>query len=308
MSQPSQQDEILARRAGGPRPASSRSSRRSPASARAQIVRKRFLGHSGAIIALGRARSSSCWPSPPWAYLGFIPGWWKYNSRRSTRRLNGGAPTLAVAARLGRPSLRPGPDRPRPLRHDHARHPAVHHRHGRDRPHRRPDRRRGRRPLRLLPRLDRSRPDAPHRRHHHLPASAPRRDASAARSGSWAPGACARHPRPRSAGPGARPPDARRIPLACANASSSTPHGSPGREQRPDHLQAHPAQRRRRADREHHADHVRRDPHRDGPELPRRRRQGPGHVAGLLISQNQEAFATRPWLFWFPGLFIVRSA
>lgn len=26
---------------------------------------------------------------------------------------------------------------------------------------------------------------------------------------------------------------------------------------------------------------------------------------GLLISQNQEAFSTRPWLFWFPGLFIV---
>lgn len=26
---------------------------------------------------------------------------------------------------------------------------------------------------------------------------------------------------------------------------------------------------------------------------------------GSLISDNQEAFTTRPWLFWFPGLFIV---
>ncbi|WP_423181930.1 ABC transporter permease [Arthrobacter sp. NyZ413] len=26
---------------------------------------------------------------------------------------------------------------------------------------------------------------------------------------------------------------------------------------------------------------------------------------GLLVAQNQEAFATRPWLFWFPGLFII---
>lgn len=26
---------------------------------------------------------------------------------------------------------------------------------------------------------------------------------------------------------------------------------------------------------------------------------------GSLISDNQEAFSTRPWLFWFPGLFIV---
>lgn len=26
---------------------------------------------------------------------------------------------------------------------------------------------------------------------------------------------------------------------------------------------------------------------------------------GSLISDNQEAFSTRPWLFWFPGLFII---
>jgi peptide/nickel transport system permease protein len=29
---------------------------------------------------------------------------------------------------------------------------------------------------------------------------------------------------------------------------------------------------------------------------------------GLLISQYQESFTTRPWLFWYPGLFIVAIA
>ncbi|MEB7448370.1 ABC transporter permease [Arthrobacter koreensis] len=33
--------------------------------------------------------------------------------------------------------------------------------------------------------------------------------------------------------------------------------------------------------------------------------QAPDTSLGLLISQNQEAFQTRPWLFWWPGLFIV---
>ena len=33
--------------------------------------------------------------------------------------------------------------------------------------------------------------------------------------------------------------------------------------------------------------------------------KSPDTSLGLLISQNQEAFSTRPWLFWFPGLFIV---
>jgi len=26
---------------------------------------------------------------------------------------------------------------------------------------------------------------------------------------------------------------------------------------------------------------------------------------GLLISNYQDAFTTRPWLFWYPGLFII---
>ena len=26
---------------------------------------------------------------------------------------------------------------------------------------------------------------------------------------------------------------------------------------------------------------------------------------GLLISQYQDSFTTRPWLFWYPGIFII---
>ena len=33
--------------------------------------------------------------------------------------------------------------------------------------------------------------------------------------------------------------------------------------------------------------------------------KAPDTSLGLLISQNQQAFSTRPWLFWFPGMFIV---
>ena len=33
--------------------------------------------------------------------------------------------------------------------------------------------------------------------------------------------------------------------------------------------------------------------------------QAPDTSLGKLISANQAAFSTRPWLFWFPGLFIV---
>jgi len=29
---------------------------------------------------------------------------------------------------------------------------------------------------------------------------------------------------------------------------------------------------------------------------------------GLLISKYQDSFTTRPWLFWYPGLFIITIA
>ena len=36
--------------------------------------------------------------------------------------------------------------------------------------------------------------------------------------------------------------------------------------------------------------------------------QAPDTSLGLIISNNQEAFQTRPWLFWWPGLFIITIA
>ena len=36
--------------------------------------------------------------------------------------------------------------------------------------------------------------------------------------------------------------------------------------------------------------------------------RAPESSLGLLISQNQEAMDTRPWLFWWPGLFILTIA
>ena len=170
MSQPSQQDEIMAEEAGQRRqlPASSRSEARGLS--QGQIVRKRFLGHTGAIVGLAVFAIIFVMAFTSVGYAG-IPGWWKYTHEDVSPLVNDGAPDcIAVAAGLGRAPLRPGPDRPRPVRHDHARRPAVHHHHGRDRPDRRPDRRGGRCAVRLLPRLDRGRPDAPHRRHHHHPA------------------------------------------------------------------------------------------------------------------------------------------
>ena len=36
--------------------------------------------------------------------------------------------------------------------------------------------------------------------------------------------------------------------------------------------------------------------------------QSPDTSLGKIISENQSAFATRPWLFWWPGLFIIAIA
>ena len=36
--------------------------------------------------------------------------------------------------------------------------------------------------------------------------------------------------------------------------------------------------------------------------------QAPDTSLGVIISQNQAAFATRPWLFWWPGVFIIAIA
>jgi peptide/nickel transport system permease protein len=36
--------------------------------------------------------------------------------------------------------------------------------------------------------------------------------------------------------------------------------------------------------------------------------QSPDTSLGLLISTYETAFSTRPWLFWWPGLFIITIA
>ena len=71
---------------------------------------------------------------------------------------------------------------------------------------------------------------------------------------------------------------------------------------------AHPAQRGGRADREHLAHDGGRHPARSRSELSGIRHQPAGRLARPeLLSQYQAAFDTRPWLFWWPGLFISRS-
>jgi peptide/nickel transport system permease protein len=36
--------------------------------------------------------------------------------------------------------------------------------------------------------------------------------------------------------------------------------------------------------------------------------RSPDTSLGLIVSENQTAFSTRPWLFWYPGLFILLIA
>ena len=36
--------------------------------------------------------------------------------------------------------------------------------------------------------------------------------------------------------------------------------------------------------------------------------QAPDTSLGKIIAENQSAFATRPWLFWWPGVFIISIA
>ena len=51
------------------------------------------------------------------------------------------------------------------------------------------------------------------------------------------------------------------------------------------------------------------DPGRDGAVLRRLRRPAaPDTSLGLLVSNAQTAVDTRPWLFYFPGLFIILIA
>ena len=54
-------------------------------------------------------------------------------------------------------------------------------------------------------------------------------------------------------------------------------------------------------------------PHGDGRNVDEQSDLGFGVVApdvslGLLISQYESSFTTRPWLFWWPGFFIISIA
>ncbi len=79
-----------------------------------------------------------------------------------------------------------------------------------------------------------------------------------------------------------------------------------GRHRPSDHVQAHPAERHGRRHRQRDPADVGLGRARGGAELPRIRHHARRTSrSGLLISQNQAAFNTRPWLFWWPGLFII---
>jgi peptide/nickel transport system permease protein len=184
MSQPSQQDEIMAEEASlrGQEAAGIEPVSEARGLSQGQIVRKRFLGHSGAIVGLAVFAIIFVMAFTSVGYAG-IPGWWKYTHEAVSPLVNDGTPTASLW----------------PLAWGE--HPFGQDRIGRD--------------LfamtmrgaqqsitimvvigliagligvvvgALLPGLDGSRPDEAHRRHHHRPGPSPRRRNGAAR---WTPG------------------------------------------------------------------------------------------------------------------------
>lgn len=94
MSQPTQEEEILARQAahGGTLPAPSTES---IGLSQGQIVRKRFLGHAGALAGLAAFAVIFVLAFTAVGWAG-IPGWWKYNHLDVSPLVNGGAPTAGL--------------------------------------------------------------------------------------------------------------------------------------------------------------------------------------------------------------------
>ena len=159
----------------------------------------------------------------------------------------------------------------------------------------------------LLPRHGRERADALHRRHHHDPAAGHRRRARRATSGDSA----------RSRWPSCiglvywttlGPAGARRVPLAAGEGVRRGGAGD-GRQQRRGSSSGTscrtPSARSSSAPRS-------RSPRRScwRPSLSYLGLgvQPPDTSLGLLIDDYQSSFATRPWLFWWPALFIVAIA
>jgi peptide/nickel transport system permease protein len=97
MSQPSQQDEIMAESAGvdGPDVVGIEPILEAKGLSQGQIVRKRFLGHSGAIIGLVVFAIIFIMAFTSVGYAG-IPGWWKYSHEDVSPLINDGAPTASI--------------------------------------------------------------------------------------------------------------------------------------------------------------------------------------------------------------------
>ncbi|MDN4642604.1 ABC transporter permease [Arthrobacter sp. PsM3] len=97
MSQPSQQDEIMAESAGvdGPDVVGIEPVLEAKGLSQGQIVRKRFLGHSGAIIGLVVFAIIFIMAFTSVGYAG-IPGWWKYSHEDVSPLINDGAPTASI--------------------------------------------------------------------------------------------------------------------------------------------------------------------------------------------------------------------
>jgi len=94
MSQPTQQEEFLAEHSHSRQPGSSLEPDAKGLS-QGQIVRKRFLGHSGAIVGLVifAVIFILAFTSVGWAG---IPGWWKYNHVDVSPLVNDGVPTASL--------------------------------------------------------------------------------------------------------------------------------------------------------------------------------------------------------------------
>ena len=96
MSQPSQQDEIMAEDAGLRQPAAGvEPVLEAKGLSQGQIVRKRFLGHSGAIIGLVVFAIIFLTAFTSVGYFG-LPGWWKYSHDQVTPLVNDGVPTASL--------------------------------------------------------------------------------------------------------------------------------------------------------------------------------------------------------------------
>ncbi|BAS17001.1 part of a binding-protein-dependent transport system [Arthrobacter sp. Hiyo8] len=91
MSQPTQEEELLAQQALAEAAATHASSEVTSGLSQGQIVRKRFFGHTGALIGLAVFAVIFLLAFTSVGAFG-IPGWWKYNHVDVSPLVNDGAP------------------------------------------------------------------------------------------------------------------------------------------------------------------------------------------------------------------------